>query len=123
MKITGGEGARVVFDPVVGPTLAKLARATARLGTIFLYGALSTEPTPLPLLDVLGRWLTIRGYVLMEVTADPDRLARGKAFVNAGLADGRLKPIIAKTSPLDRIVEAHRYLESNQQFGEIVVTV
>ncbi len=123
MKITGGEGARVMFDPVVGPTLAKLDRATARLGTIFLYGALSTEPTPLPLLDVLGRWLTIRGYVLMEITADPDRRARGKAFVNAGLADGRLKPIIAKTFPLDRIVEAHRYLESNQQFGEIVATV
>jgi len=37
--------------------------------------------------------------------------------------DGRLKPIIAKTFSLDQIVEAHRYLESNQQIGKIVVTV
>jgi NADPH:quinone reductase-like Zn-dependent oxidoreductase len=123
LGLTGGKGARVVFDPVGGPTMAKLAKATAQLGTIFLYGALSTEPTPLPLFDVLGRWLTIRGYVLMEITGDPRRLERGKQFVNEGLAEGSLKPIIARTFPLEEIVEAHRYLESNQQIGKIVVTV
>ena len=123
LGLTGGRGARVVFDPVGGPTLEKLAKATARLGILFQYGALSPEPTPLPLFDVLGRWLTIRGYVLMEITGDPARLARGTQFVNEGLADGSLKPIIARTFPLDRIVEAHRYLESNQQVGKVVVTV
>lgn len=123
LTITGGKGARVVFDPVGGPTVTKLARATAKLGTLFLYGALSTEPTPLPLMEVLGRWLTIRGYVLMEITGDPARLERGKQFVNEGLADGSFKPIIARTFPLDEIVEAHRFLESNQQIGKIVVTV
>ena len=51
LRITVGKGARVVFDPVGGPTFAKLAQATAHLGTLFLYGALSTEPTPLPLLQ------------------------------------------------------------------------
>jgi NADPH:quinone reductase-like Zn-dependent oxidoreductase len=123
LAITGGKGARVVFDPVGGPTFTKLTKATARLGIIFLYGALSTEPTPLPLFDVLGRWLTIRGYTLMEITADPKRLERGIQFVNEGLAEGSLKPIIARTFPLEEIVEAHRYLESNQQIGKIVVTV
>jgi NADPH:quinone reductase-like Zn-dependent oxidoreductase len=34
-----------------------------------------------------------------------------------------LKPIIAKTFPLSQIVAAHRYLESNQQVGKVVVTV
>ena len=67
--------------------------------------------------------MTIRGYVLLEITADPERLARGKKFVNEGLADGSFKPLIAKTFPLDRIVEAHRFLESNQQVGKVVVTV
>jgi NADPH:quinone reductase-like Zn-dependent oxidoreductase len=33
------------------------------------------------------------------------------------------RPIIAKTFPLEEIVEAHRYLESNQQIGKVVVTV
>ncbi len=123
LGITGGKGARVVFDPVGGPTFAKLARATSHLGTLFLYGALSTEPTPLPVFDVLGKRLTVRGYVMMEITGDPERLERGKQFVNEGLADGSFKPIIARTFPLEEIVEAHRYLESNQQVGKIVVTV
>ncbi len=123
LGITGGKGARVVFDPVGGPTMTKLAQATAHLGTIFLYGALSTEPTPVPLMEVLGKWLTIRGYVMLEITSDPKRLERAKQFINEGLAEGSLKPIIAKTFPLDQIVEAHRYLESNQQIGKVVVTV
>jgi len=123
LRLTDGKGSRVVFDPVGGPTLAKLAQATAQLGILFLYGALSTEPTPLPLFDVLGKWLTIRGYVLMEITGDPKRLDRAKRFINDGLADGSFKPLIAKTFPLQEIVEAHRYLESNQQIGKIVVTV
>ena len=33
LGITGGKGARVVFDPVGGPTVAKLARATAHLAS------------------------------------------------------------------------------------------
>jgi NADPH:quinone reductase len=123
LGLTGRKGARVVFDPVAGPTLTKLVQATAQLGIVFLYGALSPEPTPLPLFDVLGKWTTIRGYVMLEITSDPKRLERGKTFINSGLADGSFKPIIAKTFPLEEIVEAHRYLESNQQIGKIVVTV
>ncbi len=123
LGITKGRGARVVFDPVGGPTMTKLAAATAHLGTIFLYGALSTEPTPLPLFDMLGKWLTVRGYVMTEITSDPKRLDRAKKFINDGLADGSFKPLIAKTFPLDEIVAAHRYLESNQQIGKVVVTV
>ncbi|MDB5347440.1 MAG: qorA [Schlesneria sp.] len=123
MSLTDGKGARVIFDPVGGPTFAKLTQATAQLGILFLYGALSTDPTPLPLFDVLSKWVTIRGYVMMEITSDPARLEKAKAFVIQGLSDGSLKPIVAKTFPLDKIVEAHRFLESNQQIGKVVVTV
>lgn len=44
-------------------------------------------------------------------------------FVVDNLASGAPKPVIAKTFPLEQIAEAHRYLESNQQFGKIIVTV
>jgi len=123
LQLTGGKGARVAFDPVGGPTVAKLAKAMARLGILFIYGALSTEPTPLPLFDVLAKSLTIRGYVLPEITANPQRFERAVQFINTGLANGGLKPIIAKVFPLDQIVAAHQYLESNEQFGKIVVTI
>ncbi len=122
-RITGGKGARMVFDPVGGPTLAKLTAAMAPHGTLFLYGALSAKPTPLPLFEVLGKSLTVRGYLLFEITGDPQRLERAKKFIADGLSAGHLKPVIAKTFPLEQIVAAHRYLESNQQIGKIVVTV
>jgi len=122
-KLTGGKGARIVFDPVGGPTVAKLTVAMAERGILILYGALSTEPTPLPLMDVVGKSLTIRGYVLFEITGDPHRLERARKFIVDGLSAGKLKPVVAKTFPLEQIVEAHRYMESNQQVGKIVVTV
>ena len=75
-----------MFDPVGGPTVAKLAAAMAERGILFLYRAFSTEPTPLPLMDVLGKTLTIRGYVLFEITGDPQRLERAKKFIVDGLA-------------------------------------
>ena len=50
---------------------------------------------------------------MSEVTTDPARTERGRRFISEGLADGSLKPIIATTFPLEQIVEAHRYMESN----------
>jgi NADPH:quinone reductase-like Zn-dependent oxidoreductase len=52
-----------------------------------------------------------------------EAFARATRFITANLAEGKLKPIIAKTFPLSQIQEAHRYMESNQQLGKIVVTV
>lgn len=122
-KITGGAGARVVFDPVAGPFVETLAEACAPGGILFIYGLLSMRPTPFPTLAALGKGLALRGYTLFEIVSDPDRFARGKAFVLDGLAKGALKPIIARTFPLEQIVEAHRYMEAGEQFGKIVVTV
>ena len=122
-RITNNKGARVVFDPVAGPTINKLAEAAAQSGIIFQYGALSSEPTPLPLFPVLAKQLTIRGYTLFEISTNPQRLARAKQFIVQGLTEGTLKPAVAKTFSLEQVVDAHRYMESNQQIGKIVLTV
>jgi NADPH:quinone reductase-like Zn-dependent oxidoreductase len=123
LRLTDGGGARVVFDPVGGRTFAELVKATAVGGTLVLYGALSKDETPLPVLEVLGRRLTIRGYVLFEATEDDAALEAAKRFVLDGLRRGLLRPQIAKTFDFDAIVEAHRYLESNAQVGKVVVVV
>lgn len=39
LRLTNGQGARVVFDPVGGPAVTQLAECTPRLGIIFQYGA------------------------------------------------------------------------------------
>jgi len=123
LEITGGKGARVIFDPVAGPFLEKLVEVTQPQGIIFQYGALSGQATPLPLVPVLSNGLTIRGYTLMEFTRVPEKLAPAQKYVYERLADGRFKPKIAKTFPFAQVVEAYRYLESNAQVGKIVVTV
>ena len=123
-EITAGKGARLIFDSVGGPTFEKLVQAAASKGILFLYGALSRDPTPLPLLNVLFKHLTIRGYTLFEVTVDDDAAReQGERYIFDHLAAGTLKPRIAKTFPLSEIVQAQHYMESNQQIGKIVVTV
>ncbi len=123
MSITSGKGANIIFDPVAGPMLATLADAAAVGATIFEFGALSPEATPFPLFTSLAKGLTLRGYTLFEITKDARRLDRGKQYVYQGLQSGALKPIIDRTFALDDIADAHRYMESNQQKGKIVVTV
>lgn len=122
-EIAGSSGVRVVLDAVGGPTFEPLTAAMSPGGTLIEYGGLSPDPTPFPLFNVLSKSLTLRGYLVHEIIRDPARLAKAKAFIIEGLSDGTLKPIIARTFKFEDIVEAHRFLESNNQFGKIVVTI
>ncbi|CAN7625220.1 zinc-dependent alcohol dehydrogenase family protein [Phyllobacterium sp. LjRoot231] len=121
--ITEGTGARIAFDPVAGPMLEQVAGAMAQNGIVIEYGALSPDPTSLPLFPLFTKNLTLHGYQYKDVVRDRKQLDRAKRFILDGLASGVLKPIIDKVFSFEQIVEAHHYLESNQQFGKIVVTV
>jgi NADPH:quinone reductase-like Zn-dependent oxidoreductase len=120
-SITGGKGARVVFDPVGGGYIETLAQATANGGTIFLYGVLSGKPTPFPM-AAFGRTIGMFGYTFGELRGTPEWETM-KKYIYDRLADGSFKPEIARTFPFDQTVEAYRYLESNQQIGKIVITL
>jgi NADPH:quinone reductase-like Zn-dependent oxidoreductase len=122
-EISGGKGARVIFDPVGGPTLEKLAEAASAGGLIIEYGALAAQPTPFPLFSALAKGLTFRGYVLVEITTNPEKVGKAKKYIYERLADGRFSPKIAKTFPFAQIVQAYQYMESNAQVGKVVVTV
>ena len=122
-RITGGKGARIVFDPVGGPEIEKLAQAAAEEGMVIVYGGLSGQATPYPHWTSALKGLSIRGWVASAIWGKPERFARYRDLIVRGLAAGHLKPVVAKTFPLAQIVAAHRYLESNQQLGKIVVTV
>lgn len=121
LEITSGIGARVVFDPVGGPSFGPLTAAMARGGILLEYGVLSAEPTPFPLLTVLSKSLTLKGYLYTEVVSDDAVLERAKTFITDGLVSGALRPLIARTFAFDDIQDAHRFLESNEQIGKVVV--
>ena len=122
MRISGGKGARIVFDPVGGPYVETLAQAMADEGILFQYGGLSGQPTPWPHWAAAFKGLSLRGWVASAIWSKPHRFAKAQALVLQGLAEGHLKPVIAKTFKLDQIADAHRYMESNQQVGKVVVT-
>lgn len=124
MEITSGHGADLIFDPIAGSFLETLANVAARGATIFEYGALSPDATtPFPLFPALQKGLKVQGYTLFEITRDPAKLEKAKQYIYNGLDTGALKPILDRVFPLAQIVEAHRYMESNQQNGKIIVTV
>lgn len=122
-QITGGKGVRITFDPIAGPFVEKLAAASARNGLLFIYGTLSGQATPFPLLQAFRTGVWMRAYTLMEITPVPELLADAKKYVYDRLADGRFVPKIAKEFPFSETIEAFRYLESNQQVGKVVITV
>ncbi|MFZ0662060.1 MAG: zinc-dependent alcohol dehydrogenase family protein [Acidobacteriaceae bacterium] len=122
-EITGGRGARLIFDSIAGPFVEKLAQAAAYQGILLEYGALSLQPTPFPFFHALRKGLTMRTYLLLEITDEPQAFAEAKQYIYDRLADGRFRPKIAKTFPFAQIVEAYRYLESNAQVGKVVITI
>jgi NADPH:quinone reductase-like Zn-dependent oxidoreductase len=125
LRITGDKGANVAFDPIAGSIVASLAAAMAADGRLILYGNLSGEAqnTIFPFGLSMTRGFSMRAYVVFEIFSDAKRFERARLFVEEGLRAGWLGPIIAKTFPFDQMVEAHRYLESNEQIGKVIVTV
>ncbi|MBN3808843.1 zinc-dependent alcohol dehydrogenase family protein [Paraburkholderia sp. Ac-20347] len=123
MRITGGKGARVVFDPVAGPNFAKLISTLSFQGIAYLYGALDERETTLPVLEMIAKMVSVKAHNIWLTSGDPARRNAAVEFVRKGLESGALKPVIDRTFSFDEIAEVHRYLETNGQFGKIVVTV
>ena len=65
----------------------------------------------------------VKGYNIWAVSGDEARRKVALEYIIRGLESGALKPVIDRTFKFDDMVEAHRYLERNGQFGKIVVTV
>jgi NADPH:quinone reductase-like Zn-dependent oxidoreductase len=125
LRATNNRGAALAFDPIAGPIVDLLAAALRPQGMLILYGNLSGLAMDMrfPFGIAALRGLSLRGYLVFEIINDPQRLQRARDFIIAGLANRSLKPRIAKVFDFDDIVAAHRYLESNAQFGKVVVKV
>jgi NADPH:quinone reductase-like Zn-dependent oxidoreductase len=122
MDITNGKGARCAFDPVGGPYVDTLAKALAPRGILFVYGGLSGQPTPYPHWPMAFKGCSMRGWVASEIWNHPHRYSAAREKILAGLALGKLDPVIAKEfKGLESLVEANAFLESNQQIGKVVV--
>lgn len=123
LRVTDDKGVDIVFDAIAGPIVLQLAKACAREGQIFLYGALSLESTVFPLQLAIKKGLNIAGFSMMQITDNAARMETAKEYVYQGLNDGSFNPVIDKVFSFEQLKEAHEYMESNKQKGKIVVRV
>jgi NADPH:quinone reductase-like Zn-dependent oxidoreductase len=116
---TGGAGADIILDLVMGPGQQDLLAAARPGATLVAAGFLDPRPTPFP----GGTSLTIHGYRSFEHTLDTVVVRRMAAFLNAGVRLGALRPAIDEVFGLGDVVAAHRHFEKGIHAGKVVVTV
>jgi NADPH:quinone reductase-like Zn-dependent oxidoreductase len=120
--LTEGRGARVIFDPIYGPIVNDHIRVACREAIVFVYGALDPRPLELGLGGMLRKQIRLQGYTLGPLFGDPAARTRAIEGITAHLERGDFAPVIDSYFPLERIQDAHRRVESNEQIGKVVVT-
>jgi putative PIG3 family NAD(P)H quinone oxidoreductase len=122
---TSGQGVHVCMDFIGGPFLAANLRALALKGRLVLVSMMGGPETSINLGLILSKRLRVFGTVLrarpLEEKAAATRLFAER--VMPLLARGLVHPVVDRVYPLDNLAEAHRYMESNQNFGKIVISM
>jgi putative PIG3 family NAD(P)H quinone oxidoreductase len=124
-RATGGRGADVIVDFIAAAYLERNVRALATCGRMVVIGLLGGLRAELDLGLLLSKRASIRGTVLRARSLE-EKAAATRAFEKAVLphiASGRVRAVVDSVYPLARAADAHRYMESNANFGKIVLEV
>ena len=124
LEATDGEGVDVILDLVGGPYLNGNQKVMAPRGRQIVVGVTAGAESEIDLRRLMTRRGSIRGTVLRaRSVAEKTVLARAFAHrVVPSFTDGTLKPVLDGTFPAERAAEAHEHMESNQNFGKILLT-
>jgi len=122
-EITDGKGADVLFDPIGGPGITDLIKSLGIGGKVVLYGMLDSRPMELTPMTLMTKQITIYSHMIFFAMEDPALRREGVEYVTRGIISGAFKPKIARVFKFKEIVSAHKYMQSNQQIGKIVVTL
>jgi NADPH:quinone reductase-like Zn-dependent oxidoreductase len=110
----------VIFD-AVGKSSFSRCRGSLEPGGVYM----TTAPTPAILLQML--WTSRSGRKKAKIAFTGLRPASEKAkyllFLKALCEAGKIRPVIDRRFPLERLVEAHRYVETGHKKGSVVITV
>jgi len=124
-ELTGGKGVDVVLDMVAGDYLPREITCLADDGRIALIALLGGAKATIDLGEVLRRRLVISGSTLRprSVAFKADIAAKLKQHAWPLLEQGKVKPVIYKTFPLEQAAEAHALMESSTHVGKIMLKV
>ncbi|MEV8148678.1 NAD(P)H-quinone oxidoreductase [Arthrobacter sp. NPDC080073] len=119
----GGKGADVILDVVGAKYLQQNVEALADYGRLVVIGLQGGAKGELNLGQLLSKRAAIIGTALR-----PRPVAEKGVIMNAVrksvwpmLADGRIKPFVAKSFPLDQVREAHEYFDSGEHMGKVLL--
>jgi putative PIG3 family NAD(P)H quinone oxidoreductase len=122
---TGGRGADLVFDLTAGPEFNSHLGALAERGRLVLVGLVSGRQAEVDLGLILRRRLKVIGSVLRARPREEKArlVADFAAFALPRLRDGRLRPVVDRTYPLEQAAEAYKAFERGGAFGKIILTM
>lgn len=122
LRLTDGRGVDLILDAVGKPTFEEGLRCLAPLGHLVLYGRAGGPTDPLNVATLSPKSQKVSGFMLPTVTRGfPDKTRESADRCFALMRDGRLKLHIGKTFPLAQAAEAHRYLESRESTGKLIL--
>jgi NADPH2:quinone reductase len=123
-EMTGGEGVDVVFDPVGGAYFDACVRAIGWEGRILVVGFASGDIPKVATNLILVKNFSVVGVVFGEHSArypDQSRALLGRLL--GQWEQGRLKPRIWKTFPLEKAADAFAEITARRVQGKMVLTV
>jgi NADPH2:quinone reductase len=122
--LTAGVGPNVVYDPVGGAYTETALRSIAWRGRLLVVGFAAGEIPKIPLNLTLLKGASIVGVFWGEFTRrEPDRFAESMERLGRWFAEGRLRPHVSATLPLERAAEALTKLANRDVIGKIVLTM
>jgi tumor protein p53-inducible protein 3 len=123
---TNGHGVDVLLDFIGAPNWTANLDALAIGGRLMLIGFLGGSKAPaLDLAPILTKSLRVTGTTLRR-TPLPQKIALTRAFESFAMPrfqSGSLQPVLDRVFSLAEAAAAHRYMESNQNIGKIVLRV
>lgn len=122
-EATGGRGADVILDMVGGDYLARNLKAAAADARIVQIAFLRGQKAELDIGLLMARRITVTGSTLRARDAGfKAAIAQAiETHVWPLVEEGRVRPVIDRTFPLERAAEAHRAIDADH-FGKIVLT-
>jgi NADPH2:quinone reductase len=122
LALTDGRGADLILDAVGKPTFEEGLRCLANFGHLILYGRAGGPTDPLNVATLSAKSQKVSGFMVPTVTRSfPEKTRESSVRCFALMREGRLKLHIGKTFPLAQAADAHRYLESRQSTGKLIL--
>lgn len=112
-KITGRQGADLVFEHVGQATWGESMKSLKPGGTIVTCGATSGPEASFDIRVLFAKQLSFLGSFMGQMGELHEVLKH--------VFNGRLKPVVDRVFPLKEAAAAHQYLENSQMFGKVIL--